>query len=93
MTNLQWITTGQKEEVTSEHQIKSEKELDRELAEHQRQRKHYWIALVTFKVNPPLSDGALLDHENICGIPMVGCYICEQPWSKNSPRRCPGEQT
>jgi hypothetical protein len=87
----EWRHTGAPEEHVSDALRRAAMTFERELAEATRRRDHYWLALVGFRVTPPLTDGAVLDHENIRVPPNVGCFICEEPWTPDAPRRCPGE--
>lgn len=58
---------------------------------------HLWQAIAMYSI----SDNALknlnkealhLDVENMMGLPMIGCFVCEQPFnSKMIYGRCPGE--
>jgi hypothetical protein len=57
---------------------------------------HVWVAVAAFRVSPEslrgtATDQIWLDQENLASID-VGCYVCEQPWSKQiSYRGCPGD--
>lgn len=87
----EFYDTGFQQFISSEQQINRQKIMDKEIAQCEREKKHYFIAVVSFKVNPPMQEGSVLDAENLRGIPGIGCYICEEPYSKNMPKRCPGE--
>lgn len=52
--------------------------------------EHVWLALVGFTVDRPELDGPLvLDRRNVATGPMLGCYLCERPWSPAMrTRRC-----
>jgi len=86
-----WESTGHHERIDPAQLVTANLLMDREVAEATRRREHYWFAVVAFKVTPPLQDGAILDHESIRQAPLVGCFICEQAWTPEVDRRCPGE--
>lgn len=58
-----------------------------------RVRDHLWIATAAWRVNDPgRVDGHLLDQENLIVAPVIGCYVCEEPWTaREQLRRCRGE--
>jgi hypothetical protein len=90
MTEPDWEALGT-EFIDPETQISGAKRMERELEEAKRNHEHFWVAIVSFKVTPPLLDGAVLDHENMLGPPAIGCYICEAVFTKLMARKCPGE--
>jgi hypothetical protein len=58
-----------------------------------RLREHLWIATAAWLVpEPGRPDQILLDRENLLVAPNVGCYVCEEPWSRRmETRRCSGK--
>jgi len=87
-----WRQTGTQEAISSQALIAATARFDAEVAAATRAREHYWLALVGFVVSPPMLDSAVLDHENIRVAPVVGCYVCEEPWTElTATRRCKGE--
>lgn len=55
-------------------------------------RHHLWTATVSYFVTPPLTEGSILDVENMAMDPAVGCYVCEQIYSPSlAARPCAGE--
>lgn len=91
MTSFPFEPTGRKQFISGDRQISAQKVMDKEVAQCVREKKHYWLAIVSFKVNPPLREGSILDSENMRGLTAIGCYICEEPFTEKSPKRCPGE--
>lgn len=53
-------------------------------------QRHYFMALVGFKVDPEAMS-PVLDHTTLRSPPSVGCFICEQPYQEGMDPRCPGE--
>lgn len=52
---------------------------------------HFWIAAAGFRIADPESGKIMLDSENCMSID-VGCWFCEEPFSKRlKHRRCKGE--
>lgn len=88
---VEFVGLGDRQHVSGDRQRASMLVREREQAEAVRRREHYWLAFVTYRVVPPMREGAMLDAENLRGIPVLGCFICEEPWSDDAPRRCPGE--
>jgi hypothetical protein len=58
-----------------------------------RLREHLWIATAAWLVpEPGRVDGYLLDQENLIVAPTIGCYVCEEPWTRREQlRRCTGK--
>lgn len=58
-----------------------------------RLREHMWVATAMWTVtNPGDADTLILDQENLLVSPRVGCYICEESWTRQrAQRRCSGE--
>jgi len=58
-----------------------------------RLREHLWIATAAWRVNDPgRPDAHILDQENLIVAPVIGCYVCEEAWSRREElRRCRGE--
>ena len=94
MKEQRWRHTGEGERVGSDALIRADSLFVDEVAAATERREHYWLAVVGFRVSPPLVDDTVLDHENIRVAPSVGCFICEQPYTELlAHRRCKGEPT
>lgn len=88
---MTWQHEGGAEEMTSNAIERAAIRFDQEVRQATARHEHYWLALVGFRVTPPLDMGVVLDHENIRVAPSVGCFICETPFARHVPKRCPGE--
>ena len=54
--------------------------------------QHQWITLAMYRTNNPDADQQNLDMENLLSIEGPGCFVCEQPYSREvAARPCPGE--
>jgi len=55
---------------------------------------HLWIAVFGYRVPMPMpAEDVMFDIENLRTGPIVGCYICEQPYSdRRANRACQGER-
>lgn len=71
---------------------------EREMAFARKSHTHLWGAVVPYKI----SEAALsemtkgepvhLDRENMLSYPLVGCLVCEEPFTPAlRRRRCPGD--
>lgn len=88
----EWDSTGHQQLVASERILQAERLFEQEMAEATREHRHYWTAVVMYKVNPPLTDGSILDVENLRSRPAVGCFICERAYGEAGlGARCKGE--
>jgi hypothetical protein len=58
-----------------------------------RLHEHLWVATAMWTVvDPGRPQTLILDQENLLVSPRVGCYICEESWSRRlAQRRCTGE--
>lgn len=57
-----------------------------------RDRTHLWIATVAYTVADPTSPTINLDHENLGSPPVLGCWVCEEPYQAGMERTaCTGE--
>ncbi|MGH7606549.1 MAG: hypothetical protein ACREME_04335 [Gemmatimonadales bacterium] len=67
--------------------------LEEKVMQALRLREHLWIATAAWLVpNPGKAEALLLDRENLLVSPAIGCYICEEPYSKRiAHRRCSGK--
>ena len=71
--------------------------LDQELAYAARAEVHLWAAVLTHKISEQALDNIsneplLLDVESMLNQPIIGCLVCEEPYSDRMRRRkCPGE--
>ena len=53
---------------------------------------HVWIAVVGYRVIPPLTGMTLLDVDSMVVPPQVGCYRCEQEYTPQvADQPCPGD--
>lgn len=87
-----WYNTGHEQEIPGDRIRRAEQLADQEIAQATKEHRHYWTAVVMYKVNPPLMDGAILDIENLRSRPAVGCFICERVYgSPGLGARCKGE--
>lgn len=89
---MEWGATGATVRVDPGRIRAAEQAFEKRYDDAVRHRRHLWTAIVAFAVTPPMTDGAVLDSENIVSRPTVGCYICEgryTPGAENT--RCPGE--
>jgi len=90
--NSQWYGTEFQQEISSDAILRVEALADKEIAEATKEHRHYWTAVVMYKVNPPLKDGSVLDLENLRSRPAVGCFICERVYGEAGlGARCKGE--
>ena len=66
---------------------------DAAIAAATRTGSHLWATLVAYRIADPAStDAVILDRENLLTYPMVGCFICEKPYSgRLARRRCTGD--
>lgn len=74
---------------------------DQELVYAIKSETHLWAAVITHKISEAALDalaagsvdGPLhLDVESMLNIPLIGCLVCEEPFSARLRRRkCPGE--
>lgn len=55
--------------------------------------EHLWIATAAWLVpEPSTTETLLLDRENLLVSPAIGCYVCEEPYSRRiAHRRCSGK--
>src|SRR5438045_1166103 len=54
--------------------------------------RHLWMVLGMWQIKDPESDQFQLDIENLLTIEGPGCYICEQPYSRElAARPCTGD--
>lgn len=60
---------------------------------------HFWILPVTYRITDPKrwydsaqpNESRQLDLENLVLVTEIGCWYCEEPWSKRlGDRRCKG---
>lgn len=55
---------------------------------------HYWVTIITYKVDPTkMVEGEKfhMDHENLVMISVPGCYYCEEAYTPRlALRRCRG---
>lgn len=87
-----WHHAGIEQEVTADRMARADQLFELELAQARQRREHYWIALVGFRVQPPMEGDTHLDSENIRTGPHVGCFLCEEPYAERIAfRRCKGE--
>lgn len=58
-----------------------------------RLREHLWVASALWAVADPASvDPVLLDKESLLAGPLIGCFICENPYTERlARRRCSGQ--
>jgi hypothetical protein len=87
--------TGMLQFIEGDYLRKVGKRTDLEIREAEQLHQHYWIVTVAYRPTElPLGDGHILDRDNIAFPPVVGCFICEAPWSEaENNRRCPGDPT
>lgn len=83
--------TGVRQHVGADQQRAMMVRFDGAYGRAVRERKHLWIATFAYYITPPLHDDYPFDVENLAQGPAIGCYVCEQEWSEDAPRRCPGE--
>ena len=54
--------------------------------------EHLWIVTGAWRVADPTAAQLILDHENLLSIDGPGCYVCEEPWSRErAGQPCPGD--
>jgi hypothetical protein len=83
------IVPGVKEEIHPHMQLKGEERFNEALRVAELGGDHLWVAITSYLVDP--TKQLHLDHENICGAPIVGCYRCEEDYTPNlAMRRCKG---
>lgn len=52
---------------------------------------HLWVVLARYRVEDPADGAQLLDAASLMGYPLVGCWVCELPYSQAlAYRRCRG---
>jgi hypothetical protein len=58
-----------------------------------RLKEHLWTATAMWLVPNPEREGQLLlDKESLLVAPVIGCYVCEEPYSRRlMQRRCTGK--
>ena len=71
---------------------------EREMVYARKAHQHLWASVVPFKISEAALDAMvageplLLDRENMLSMPLVGCLVCEQPFtSALRRRRCKGD--
>lgn len=73
--------------------------VDRAFAYAVKSQTHLWVATTAYLVSDHAldhleSEPLQLDLENLAMAPALGCYVCEQPYSRRlRTRRCTGEPT
>lgn len=66
--------------------------LEDEIEQAMTGHRHYWLAMVSYAIEVPLTEGMRLDSKSMRVPPLVGCYICETPYRPGLERtRCLGE--
>jgi hypothetical protein len=63
----------------------------REIAQAHHDREHLWVATLTFRVTPPLRDGAMLAVEDLRAGPVAFCMMCERTFTPEVDPVCPGD--
>lgn len=94
MTEANWHSLGDKQRIDPGMQ---KNRLDREYNYAKRSHTHLWQAIITHKLSVQAlenmeTESLILDAESMMGLPLIGCFVCEQPYSRELLRRkCPGE--
>lgn len=67
--------------------------LEEKVLQALRLREHLWTATAMWLVSDPEKEGqVLLDRESLLVAPVIGCYVCEEPYSRRTmQRRCSGK--
>lgn len=89
--NRRLTNTGISQHITADRQKRIYQIFETEIRAAEAAHEHYWIASLSYKVTPPLIEERSFDVENLRIPPVVGCYICEEPWTKTARKFCNGD--
>lgn len=77
--------------VSAEDSVRREEEFDRKIAAYDRTGTHLWMIIMGFVVETPDGDMVKIGTEQLSTVTPVGCYLCEEPYSKVlAKQRCTG---
>lgn len=88
---------GVKQLIEGEQLKKVDEKYEREYDYAVKSQTHLWVATTVYMLSDEavstMGEGpVLLDIENLLMVPLIGCFVCEEPFdSKLIHRRCKGE--
>lgn len=91
MTEIRAVPTGHTEYLSGEERKAKARQQKADLARAVHDGDHLWIAMMAFRVSPPIQEGTLFGADNLWQGPDVGCYVCEQAYSEQLDPICPGQ--
>lgn len=85
------VERGPVVEATPTAQLRGRDRLEAAMARGAADGTHVWTAITQYLIEDPTVQ-LNLDTENLCGPPMLVCFVCEEAFDpKRYRQRCPGE--